>query len=208
LRFGTWARWASSVTAKFFERLDHARVLRRVVWARADVGKADLLQELPDRALVIIDAEALANDLLQIDAPPAHHAIDGPVGTRLDDGRQGGELIGRQPGRLSRGANVLQPVGAAFVEPVDPVAQCLAIHAADPRGCSRSIPSRAAANNRSRRLWLACFDPAASGRRSKLECVRSFTAAAMARILLAPMELAKQAAEKTPVSQPRWPLIL
>lgn len=44
------------------------------------MGEADLLQNLADRALVIVDAEALANDPLQIDAPPAYHAIDGLVG--------------------------------------------------------------------------------------------------------------------------------
>ncbi len=52
----------------------------------ADMGEADLLQNLADRALVIISSEALANDLLQIDAPPAHHAIDarsGPVSTMV-----------------------------------------------------------------------------------------------------------------------------
>lgn len=55
----------------------------------------------------MINAEAFANDLLQVDARPAHHAIDGPVGLSLDDGHQGGELIGREPGRMSLGANIL-----------------------------------------------------------------------------------------------------
>ena len=44
------------------------------------MGEADLLQQLADRALVIVDAEALADDLLQVDATPAHDAIDGAVG--------------------------------------------------------------------------------------------------------------------------------
>jgi hypothetical protein len=36
-------------------------------------------------------------------------------------------------GWLSRGSNCAEPVGAAFVEPMNPVTQCLAVHAADPR---------------------------------------------------------------------------
>lgn len=80
LRFGRWARWAFSVAAKFLNASITRASCAGVVRARADMGEADLLQNLADRALVIIDAEARADDLLQIDAPPAHHPIDGPVG--------------------------------------------------------------------------------------------------------------------------------
>ena len=39
----------------------------------ADMGEADLLQQLAYRALVIIDAEALTNDFLQMAAVSAPH---------------------------------------------------------------------------------------------------------------------------------------
>jgi hypothetical protein len=40
---------------------------------------------------------------------------------------------------------------------VDPVAQGLAVHAADPGRRAATIPSRTAANDNSRRLWFASF---------------------------------------------------
>lgn len=39
----------------------------------------------PTIALVVVDAEALLNDCLQFDPPPAHDALDGTVGADLDD---------------------------------------------------------------------------------------------------------------------------
>jgi hypothetical protein len=56
----------------------------RVARSGAHVGEAKVLQKLPDMALVIINAESPLDDALQIDAPPADHAIDersGPVST-------------------------------------------------------------------------------------------------------------------------------
>ena len=48
---------------------------------------------------------------------------------------------------MSLRADVLEPVGAAFVEPVNPVAQRLAVHAADPRGL---LPIHTVENRRQR----------------------------------------------------------
>ena len=48
------------------------------------------------------------------------------------------------------------------VKAVDPVAQSLAVHAADPR----SIPSRTAPNDKSRRLWLTSLERRACDRSS------------------------------------------
>ncbi len=45
-------------------------------------------------ALVIGDAEAVLDDLLEIDAPPAHDAVDGRIGTGLDNLCQLSELLG------------------------------------------------------------------------------------------------------------------
>ena len=52
---------------------------------RADVRKAELLEKLSDVAFVIVDAEALGDDALEVDPPPAHDAVDFSVGTGLDD---------------------------------------------------------------------------------------------------------------------------
>lgn len=164
-----WARRAFSVAAKFFERLDHAPMLRRMMRPRADVGEADLPQQFADRSRVIVDAEALADDLLQIDAPPAHHAIDGAVGAGLDDGRQGGELIDREPGRVPLRADVLQLVGAVSLKRWTQSRRVWRSIPPIRAACSRSMPSRTAANERRQRLWLACLVPAASRRRSKAE---------------------------------------
>lgn len=137
----------------------------------ADAGVADPLRQLADRALVIDHAETLE----------ARNAMDGAAEARLDDSRQSSELVDRKPRRMSLRADVLQPFETAFVEPMDPVALRLAIHAV--QDCR---------NDSSRRLWLACLEPAASRLRSKAEqSVWSFTAAATARILLAPIESAK-----------------
>ena len=141
-------------------------------------------------------------------APSAHHPIDGPVGAGLDDGRQGGELISREPGRMPLRADVLQPVGAAFVEPVNPVAQRLAIHAADPRGL---LPIHPIENRRQRQKPSALVgvprprrEPSqVEGRvvRSKLH--RSSHGANPPRI----HGISETSRRKDPVSQPHRPLV-
>ena len=45
-------------------------------------------------ALVIGDAEAILDDHLEIDAPPAHDAVDSRIGTGLDNLCQLSELLG------------------------------------------------------------------------------------------------------------------
>ena len=64
---------------------------------RADVREAYLLQQRAHIPFMIVDDEALDDDPLQIDAPPANHAIDFAIGTSFDDGRECGLLIRRQP---------------------------------------------------------------------------------------------------------------
>src|SRR3984885_10511551 len=50
---------------------------------RADVGEAELLQKLSDLARMKVDAEPLSDEALEVDAPPAHDAVDltGPTST-------------------------------------------------------------------------------------------------------------------------------
>lgn len=57
----------------------------------------------------------------------------GLAGSGLDDLRQFRELYGRQPARIARAAAVLQTGRALRVEAMDPVAERLAVHAADLR---------------------------------------------------------------------------
>ena len=63
---------------------------------RANVGKAEFLEKLADIARVIVDAEALGDDPLEIDPAPPHNAVDFPIRTRLDDPGELGQLIRRQ----------------------------------------------------------------------------------------------------------------
>jgi hypothetical protein len=130
--FATPARWALSMAGKFFKSLDRARVLHRVTRAGADVGEAEPLEELADRALVIGDREALQDDALEIDAPPTHDAVHGPVRTGLDELCELSSLLLREPRLATFGPVVEKAIGAVFVEPVNPVAQRLAVHPADP----------------------------------------------------------------------------
>jgi len=96
--------------------------------------EAEVLQKLADRPLVIRDAEALGDDALQINPAPTHDAVHEAIRARLDDFRELRLLRVRQPSRLVPAPPILEPFGTALVEPVDPVPQCLTIHAADFRG--------------------------------------------------------------------------
>ncbi len=52
------------------------------------MGKAELLEDLADRALVIDDAEALGDEALEVDASPAHDGMHGPIRAGLDEAGQ------------------------------------------------------------------------------------------------------------------------
>jgi hypothetical protein len=118
-----------------------------MLWPGADVREAELLQNPPQAHFRQIDAEALPQNTLQIDATPAHDSIRRRVGAGLDQLLEHlllllGELR-RPPGRL----DVDQPLRAVLVKAVHPVSQRLPVHAADPRrprsGSSRhELPQR------------------------------------------------------------------
>ena len=59
----------SAYARSFFKGLDDFGVLTGMARARAHMGKAQLLEQRSDIALVIVDAEALVDDALEIDAP-------------------------------------------------------------------------------------------------------------------------------------------
>src|SRR4051794_41489352 len=82
----------------FFECCHGLLVLSRMTRAGADVREAKLVQELAYGALVVAHAKALGDHALQIDPPPAHDAVDGPIRAGLDDLGQfrplaGGEAV-------------------------------------------------------------------------------------------------------------------
>jgi hypothetical protein len=129
---GRSAGWAFSVRAKFFVSLDDFAVLRRVARPGAHMRKAEFLHERPHMALMVVDAEALPDDALQIDPPPAHHAVDGPVRPGLHDLRQFRLLPGRLPRVIAAVPMVLQTIGTFCIETMHPVPQRLPVHAADP----------------------------------------------------------------------------
>ena len=89
-------------------------------------------------SLVIVDAKALGDDPFEIDSSPSDHAVNFPVRASFDDGREFGLLIWRQTRSWSTRPIVQQPVGASFIEAMNPIAQGLTVHATDP-GCIRAV---------------------------------------------------------------------
>ena len=65
-------------------------------WARTDVGEAKLLQKRADVSLAIVNAEALLDDPLKVDPPPANDAILLAVGPSLHDSSKFRQLFRAQ----------------------------------------------------------------------------------------------------------------
>ncbi len=134
LVLGRPAICAASVRGKIFERRDHPPVLFGMPRTPADVRERQRRQQAGDRPLAVADAKALLDHPLEIDAPPANHAVDRRIGAGLDDHRQLCHLRVRQPPPAARTRTVLQAVRPLVIEPMRPIPQRLAIHAADLRG--------------------------------------------------------------------------
>ena len=82
-------------------------------------------------ALVIVDTEALLDNLLKIDMPPAHHPVDGGIRTfhNLD---QLGQLLRRKPRLRAAIPAILERLRSGLVEAMHPVAQGLPVHPINP----------------------------------------------------------------------------
>ena len=80
------------------------------------MGEAQPLQKGRDMALVIGDAEAFLDDLLKVDAAPAHDTVDGGIGAGLDNLRQLGELLGRKLARGPLDQESRRPSGPAALK--------------------------------------------------------------------------------------------
>jgi hypothetical protein len=131
--------------------------------ACAHVRETEFPQKLSDKALVIVDVEAQRNHALQVDASAAHHPV-GHFWASFNDRGQFRQLIRRQPRLRLACPIVRKTVRAALVEPVHPVAQGLAIHAADP---GRLAAIHAVANRRQRQK-TATLVPANPDQRTAL----------------------------------------
>src|SRR5580700_9364409 len=119
-----------------------------------DVREAKLLQELSDIARMKVDAEPFGNDTLEIDAPPPDDAISFTVRAGLNDLRKLSQLFFRQA-RLGTFRPVVdEALWPRSVEAMNPVAQRLAIHAADLRR-RRSVHSIANRRQRQKTTGLA-----------------------------------------------------
>src|SRR3954468_11999188 len=164
---GRSTKWAFSVAEKFFELRHDALILSRMARAGADVRKADPVQDLAHGALVVDDTEALSDEVLQVD--PARQrttpctARSGPVSTRRASSvscsaqRRDGLPLDRMS---------FSPSGPCWLKRWT---QSLRVWRSMPpmRAASvRFIPSRTAARDNRRRLWLAFFVMAASRRSS------------------------------------------
>jgi hypothetical protein len=103
-------------------------------------GEAEPAQNLADRALVQLDAEAPRDHRLQVDPPPAHHAVRSRIRSVLDDGLQLLHLLGREPWRRPRVGSVVQPGETLGVVAVDPVPQGLPVHPGVPRRVLTGMP--------------------------------------------------------------------
>ncbi len=118
----------------FFKRLDDLAVLLGMSRPHAHVGKAEPFQNRPDIAFAKLNAEAPLHHPLEIDAPPANHAVSVAIRPRLDDGGEFRQALGRQPRRDPAGMDVAQTIGALLVEAMHPITKCLAIHTPDASG--------------------------------------------------------------------------
>src|SRR5436190_2362637 len=69
---------------------------------------------------------------LQIDPTPAYDPVHSPVRAGLDELPDLCALLRRETGRRAFGPAVQQTLGAVVIEAMDPVAQRLSVHPADP----------------------------------------------------------------------------
>src|SRR5271163_2754622 len=125
--------------------------------AGADMREAESFEDLADRALMIMDAEALGDDALEIDAPPAHDAMHHPIRASLDEVCEFGLLISTEAGRRALGPVVQKPVGATLVEPMNPITQGLLVHAANPRRAAEAQPPRDPSVNSPLMAWRESY---------------------------------------------------
>ncbi len=90
--------------------------------------------------LGIDDVKALLNHPLQINPPPAHNAVCCLIRAGFDNLAKLFHLFIAQHARLACAFAVGQTIHTLLVEPVNPIAQRLAVHTADLRSLSAAYP--------------------------------------------------------------------
>jgi hypothetical protein len=131
--------------------------------------EAELVQKFGDIAGMEVDAEPLGDDPLEVDPPPAHDAVPLAIRIGLDDQGKLGQLLFRQAGLGAPGPVVDEPIRAQALKRWT---QSRSVCRSMPpifAAAARSMPSRTAASDRSRRLWLTVFDRRANDRSSSAE---------------------------------------
>jgi hypothetical protein len=93
------------------------------------------MQQLADRALVQRDVEAGLDQRLEVDPPPAHHAVRLRVRAVVHDLFQLGQLLGREARPAPRPAPVVQAGEPFRVVTMHPVPQRLPVHPGHTRRC-------------------------------------------------------------------------
>jgi len=113
-----------------------------------------------------LDAEPLGDDALEVHSTPAHDPVLLTIRPGLDEGRELSQLLRRKARLGTLGPVVDEALRARGVEAMDPVAQGLAVHAADLR---RGAPVHSVADRSQRQKPPALVDGLRpSGQRPKL----------------------------------------
>src|SRR5437899_4592669 len=98
---------------------------------RADVRKAEVLENAAKPHFREINPEAFPQNALQVHAAPAHHPVLLRIGPRFHKSAQLLLLIRRKLRTATRRLDIEETVGALLIEAMDPVPQRLTIHAAN-----------------------------------------------------------------------------
>src|SRR5216684_9389401 len=108
--------------------------------ARAQVRKAELLEDAANRYFIQIDIEARLDDVPEINAAPAHDAILGGIRIGFHDPLQLLLLFERELGCRAGSFAVGEPLGTLLVEAVNPVSKRLAVHCSNLGGSLAAHP--------------------------------------------------------------------
>ena len=108
--------------------------------ANRHMTKAPRGQNTPNRTLTEIDTVFLGDDPLQVCTAPSHDAIGLKIGSRFADGVKLSRLLRARSSRTAAARLVDKTVRALRVEPVNPVAQRLPVHAGPRRGDRARMP--------------------------------------------------------------------
>jgi len=145
------ARICATWPAKFFKGSQGLLGLLVRFGAGAHMAEPQALQHPIDSVIRDRDAELLLDPLHQIAGPPAHHIVHGGDWALLHQRGQLRLLSSGQLRRRPRRPVIDQPLRAALIEAMHPIAQRLPVHAPIFAAAAREAPSTTAAIDSSRR---------------------------------------------------------